>query len=143
MTENNLIPAFDAASYTLREIRKLGCSIMIDDFGTGYSSLSYLHRLPFDYLKIDGSFIKSVTVDSYSNKIVKSMLHLAQELELEVIAEGVDSFVKLEHLRGLACRYIQGFLVSEPLPREDAVRFLRGYAKTGAVSIGQVGQESR
>jgi diguanylate cyclase (GGDEF)-like protein/PAS domain S-box-containing protein len=143
VTENNLIPAFDAASYTLREIRRLGCSIMIDDFGTGYSSLSYLHRLPFDYLKIDGSFIKSVTVDSYSNKIVKSMLHLAQELELEVIAEGVDSFVKLEHLRGLSCRYIQGYLVSEPLPREEAVRYLERYLMTGSVPIERLGQEYR
>jgi EAL domain-containing protein (putative c-di-GMP-specific phosphodiesterase class I) len=107
----------------LEEIKALGISLAIDDFGTGYSSLSYLHRFPLDTLKIDRSFISGIG-DGKNNEegteIARTILPMATNLHLEVVAEGVETIEQLALLTRLKCKYGQGFYFSKPLPAPDA-----------------------
>ena len=98
----------------------MGIGLQIDDFGTGYSSLSYLQQFPFDALKIDRSFIKDVTLDKEKLEIVKAIIALAHNLNMTVIAEGVETAAQFNLLVDLGAEYIQGFFISKPLD-EDAV----------------------
>jgi diguanylate cyclase (GGDEF)-like protein/PAS domain S-box-containing protein len=105
-----------ASKELLMDLRRQGIGLMIDDFGTGYSSLSYLQRLPLDFLKIDRSFIHM----SESNKqIVSTIILLAHGLELDVVAEGIETPEQLEYLRKLSCRYGQGYLFGKPMSAID------------------------
>jgi len=90
----------------------MGLDLHIDDFGTGYSSLSYLHRFPIDTLKIDRSFVLRAGVDEDSLRIVQTIVGLARDLRMEVVAEGVETPEQLRRLRELKCEYGQGFLFS-------------------------------
>ena len=103
---------------TLNELKELGVHISLDDFGTGYSSLSYLKHFPIDILKIDQSFIRDLTQSSDSVAIVTAILALANVLQLEVIAEGVESDAQLTLLRSLNCNIAQGFLFDRPMPAD-------------------------
>ena len=116
VTEGTLISDPDLALATLQRLRDLGLHMSIDDFGTGYSSLAYLKRLPVDRLKIDRAFVRQLTVDSRDQAIVRSTILLAHELDLEVVAEGVEDEPTWALLRELGCDLIQGFLVSRPVP---------------------------
>ncbi len=98
----------------LRALRQLGVRVQVDDFGTGYSSLRYLHTLPLDSLKIDRSFITQLETGQ-SRMVVRSILALAQELNLQVVAEGIETPEQLGELKALACDYGQGYLLSRPL----------------------------
>ena len=102
----------------LTKIKEMGVRIAIDDFGTGYSSLSYLHNFPVDALKIDRSFIAKMTSTNENQEIVRTIIALAQNLNLKVIAEGVEQNHQLAAVSGLACQYGQGFIFSKPLPPE-------------------------
>ncbi|MFS0782487.1 EAL domain-containing protein [Bacillus sp. 1P06AnD] len=104
---------------TLNGLKKLGVSISVDDFGTGYSSLSYLKQFPLDTLKIDQSFIKEVLCDQKDEAIITTIIHLAQNLGLEVIAEGVESEEQADFLKKVSCQKAQGFFYSRPLPIEE------------------------
>jgi len=111
----------------LEEIKALGISLAIDDFGTGYSSLSYLHRFPLDTLKIDRSFISGVGDGKYSEEgteIARTILPMASNLHLDVVAEGVETGEQLDLLKKLNCKYGQGFYFSKPLPATDAASLL-------------------
>ena len=113
--------------YTLRnleELRRLGISLSLDDFGTGYSSLAYLSRLPVQELKVDQSFIKRLNQTDTNTAVVNTIIAMAQELGLEVVAEGVETETQQQHLVSRGCTIIQGFLYSEPLPAEQFVRFV-------------------
>ncbi|WP_263975215.1 EAL domain-containing protein [Leptolyngbya sp. 7M] len=88
--------------------------IAFDDFGTGYSSLSYLHRFPIDTLKVDRSFIQRVDIDGEQLAIVRTIITLAWNLGMEVVAEGVETPKQLAQLRSLRCEYAQGYLFSQP-----------------------------
>jgi diguanylate cyclase (GGDEF)-like protein/PAS domain S-box-containing protein len=124
VTESVLIEDPEEALHIVERLREMGVGLKIDDFGTGYSSLSYLHRLPFDSLKIDRSFITSMSQDHTAYEIVKAILSLADNLGLNVVAEGVEHRTQAEELRNMGCKYGQGYLFSPPLTAESAMRML-------------------
>ena len=93
--------------------------LLLDDFGTGHSSLSYLHRLPFDVVKIDRSFISTLDSGSERGNITSSIVAMAHELGLEVVAEGIEKYSSLELLRSMKCEYAQGYLLSRPVPADE------------------------
>jgi EAL domain-containing protein (putative c-di-GMP-specific phosphodiesterase class I) len=121
ITESALIRDFASVQAGLLAVRELGCRIAIDDFGTGYSSLAYLKALPVDDLKIDKSFIRNLVADPVDAAICKAVLSLAHEVELNVIAEGVESEAQLDWLRRHACNEVQGFLVAHPMSAREVV----------------------
>ena len=124
MTETVLVDDPDTAAARLQQLRELGVKLAIDDFGTGYSSLSYLRQFPVDILKIDRSFIASITDRAKVPAIVRGLLDLGRTLELETIAEGIELAEQLTTLRDEACHYGQGFLFAKPVPADDAARLI-------------------
>jgi EAL domain-containing protein (putative c-di-GMP-specific phosphodiesterase class I) len=98
--------------------------LSIDDFGTGYSSLSYLHRLPFDTLKIDRSFVYSVGESGENSEILQTIISLAKNLRMRVVAEGIETENQLSLLQNLGCDYGQGFLIAKPKGREETETLL-------------------
>ena len=113
----------DAAAALLDELKELGVHLSLDDFGTGFSSLSYLHRFPFDTLKIDRAFVSRIA-NGENEGIVRTILALARELGLTVVAEGVETRPQLDRLAELLCPAAQGAFFAMPLPVEDAESFL-------------------
>lgn len=107
------------ASKTLQELKQLRCKIAIDDFGTGYSSLNYLKHLPIDRLKIDQSFIRELADNEQDDTIVSTIISMAQHLQLDVIAEGVETPEQMNILRNKQCTHVQGYLYSPPLAPEN------------------------
>jgi diguanylate cyclase (GGDEF)-like protein/PAS domain S-box-containing protein len=114
ITETALVRDFSRALTMLRQIKLLGVCIAMDDFGTGYSSLSNLHAFPFDRIKIDGSFIKSVNSNRQAATIVRAVLGLGRGLGLPVLAEGVETEAELQFLRDERCDEVQGYLLGRP-----------------------------
>lgn len=109
----------------LKTLRNNGVKISVDDFGTGYSSLAYLKNLPLDVLKIDKSFISDVGLNSNNEKIIQAIIQLAHNLDLKVIAEGVETTDQLEFLRYQSCDYVQGYLKAKPCCSEDFIRLIK------------------
>src|SRR5258707_3519843 len=109
----------DRIDHVLAEVCESGVGLHLDDFGTGYSSLSALHRFPVDALKIDRSFVASISGTSGSEVIVRSTIALAHSLGLHVIAEGIEAPIQLQRLRTLGCEYGQGYFFSPPISAED------------------------
>lgn len=124
VTESSIMQNTEAAVETLGELKKLGVKISIDDFGTGYSSLGHLRRLPLDVLKIDRSFMQDVTANAEDAAIVMTIISLAHNLNLKVIAEGVEIEEQLKFLQLLKCDEWQGYLYSRPVAPEDFRRLL-------------------
>ena len=120
LTESIFLQKLDASLRLLQNLRQLGVKLSIDDFGTGYSSLAYLKQLRVDRLKIDRSFIRDIPGNSDSTAIVKTIIQLAQNLDLAVTAEGVESEAQLGILEDLGCDEAQGYLISRPI---DAAAF--------------------
>jgi EAL domain-containing protein (putative c-di-GMP-specific phosphodiesterase class I) len=100
----------------------MGTRLAIDDFGTGYSSLSYLKRFPLDYIKIDRAFISDVMSNRIDADIVRTIIALAQALEVKVIAEGVETAQQRQFLKEQNCHYAQGYLLSKPVPAAEIER---------------------
>lgn len=123
ITETVVMENAELAAVTLARLRGLGVRLSIDDFGTGYSSLSYLNRFPVDTLKIDRSFVTRMTHGDENVEIVKTIVTLAGNLGMQVIAEGVETADQLQQLRLLKCQYGQGYLFSQPLVATDADMF--------------------
>jgi predicted signal transduction protein with EAL and GGDEF domain len=109
----------------LSELKKLGVRFSIDDFGTGFSSLSYLHRFPLDLLKIDRSFVSRMALDNDSLSIIQTILSLARNLGMEVVAEGTETAAHVAQLSSLNCEYAQGYFFSRPLATEAARTLLQ------------------
>jgi len=125
ITESMIMQDVENAIAMMKELKRLGVQISIDDFGTGYSSLSYLKRFPFDKLKIDISFVREVTSDPGSAAIAKTIIAMAHNLNLRVIAEGVETEGQLSSLRTHGCDEMQGFYFSRPLPPDKIEQMLR------------------
>jgi EAL domain-containing protein (putative c-di-GMP-specific phosphodiesterase class I) len=99
----------------MTELRAMGVRLDLDDFGTGYSSLAYLHQFPIDTLKIDRSFVQRIGETAEALEIVNTILALAKNLDMEVVAEGVETEQQLRLLRELHCAYAQGYHLSRPI----------------------------
>jgi diguanylate cyclase len=129
ITETALIHDLGCALATLRRIKMLGVRIAMDDFGTGYASLEKLLAFPFDKIKIDGSFIKSINVNDKAAAIVRSVLALGRALKLPVLAEGVETTDQLEFLENELCNEAQGYLLGRPDNIEGFRELTHGRAK--------------
>lgn len=123
ITESAVMADPAAAAETLQQIKSLGIRLAIDDFGTGYSSLSYLHRFPLDTLKIDRSFI-SGEGEGGGMEIARTIMPMAKNLRLEVVAEGVETLEQVALLKRLQCKYAQGYYFSKPLAPEEVAPIL-------------------
>ncbi|MEO6145933.1 MAG: EAL domain-containing protein [Sulfuriferula sp.] len=124
ITETALISDMDSSIAKLNELSALGVRLALDDFGTGYSSLSYLRHLPIDCLKIDRSFVIDIVENAQSEAIVSAIIGLAHGLDLEVVAEGVETEAQRIKLEQLGCDLIQGFVISPALPAAELDTFL-------------------
>lgn len=111
----------------LQEIHEMGLRIAVDDFGTGFSSLTYLKKFPVNSVKIDREFVMSIPHNSDDAAIVSAILAMGKSLDLEVVAEGVETEAQLNFLRERNCEYVQGYLISRPLPAEEALELLKNY----------------
>lgn len=125
MTESSLIPNVRIAMEVLGSLRRLGVSLLMDDFGTGYSSLNNLHSFPFDVLKIDRSFVSRMTEGDQPLQIVRTIIELARVMGMDVVAEGIETCQQFRLLRGMRCRYGQGYLFSRPLTADAVTDLLR------------------
>lgn len=119
VTENALMDNIANTLVLLRQIRALGVSLSIDDFGTGYSSLAYLKRLPLNTLKIDRSFIQDIPKATPDMEIVQAIIVMAHTLHLQVVTEGVETFEQYQFLEDHGCDFVQGYLLSRPVPLAD------------------------
>lgn len=126
VTESILVRHKQRAAKVLGEIQKLGAHVSIDDFGTGYSSLTYLHQFSFDLLKIDRSFVQDMGACGKGLQLVRTLMMLAQDFNMEVIAEGVETEEQYERLKAFNCNWIQGFYFMHPAPKEVIERLLEG-----------------
>ena len=124
ITESYLLADSEFVMKNLNEMTKLGFSIFVDDFGTGYSSLSYLANYPIHGIKIDRSFVRDLEESSASKVLIRSILAMAEALNLKVVTEGVETMGQLHVLMELGCRYIQGFLFTPPMNAMQAKTFL-------------------
>ncbi|MCF4967990.1 EAL domain-containing response regulator [Nostoc sp. CMAA1605] len=124
LTESMIMQDLNNAIFTINELQSLGVRIAIDDFGTGYSSLFYLKNLPVNTLKIDRYFIHNVAEDVQKSAITKALIEMAHNMNMQVIAEGVETEAELAFLRDNACDAMQGFLFSRALPLMEFEKFL-------------------
>ncbi len=125
ITESIAMENAKETSEILTKLKQLGVRLSIDDFGTGYSSLNYLHRLPFDTLKIDRSFVNEVGENGEDSEILRTIVLLAKGLKMKVVAEGIETVHQLSLLKSLRCEFGQGFLMSKPISTQDAEAAIR------------------
>jgi len=125
ITESVVVENVEAASELLKRLRRLGVGLSIDDFGTGYSSLSSLHSFPISTLKIDGSFVSRMNGRNENTEIVRTIMSLAENLGMDVTAEGVETLEQVTKLRTFGCARGQGFFFSRAIPALDAAKLLR------------------
>lgn len=124
LTESILVSNTEDAIYKINTLKAMGIGFVLDDFGIGYSSLSYLKQLPLDQIKIDQSFVRDILIDSDDATIAISIIRLAQSLNIDVVAEGVETPGQLEFLTEHGCDKYQGYLFSKPLPIDQCEKFI-------------------
>lgn len=124
ITENALIVSLKEAISRLETLKSLGIRLALDDFGTGYSSLTYLQQLPVQTLKIDKSFIDSIRENGSQKTIIGTIVEMAHQMNMKVVAEGVETDEQLTFLEKSQCDFVQGYLFSRPVPEQDALQFL-------------------
>jgi diguanylate cyclase (GGDEF)-like protein/PAS domain S-box-containing protein len=122
ITETAAVGNFDVAVQLIHDLRELGCRFALDDFGAGMSSFTYLKRLPVDYVKIDGAFVKDMAKDAVDFAMVEAIHNIAHRMGLRTVAEFVQNDATIEMLRGLGVDYVQGYGVEKPRPLDDASR---------------------
>jgi EAL domain-containing protein (putative c-di-GMP-specific phosphodiesterase class I) len=116
LTEGMLLENIEDTIATMNALNEIGVKFSLDDFGTGYSSLQYLKRLPLDQLKIDQTFVRDLAADSSDKAIVRTIIAMAHSLDLNVIAEGVETEEQRQLLMERGCTHYQGYLFSKPVP---------------------------
>ena len=126
ITETVFFEYQERAIEMLNQLRELGIDIDIDDFGTGYSNLGYLVRLPISTLKIDRSFVSLIDDDGANTELVRTIIAMAKNLGLKVVAEGIETKAQLDALKALDCESGQGYLLARPMAVDELVAFLRG-----------------
>ncbi|MGI9200898.1 MAG: EAL domain-containing protein [Woeseiaceae bacterium] len=136
LTETALLEDLTAARPVLTDLNAYGVGIHIDDFGTGYSSLSYLAQLPVQSLKIDQSFIASLTESETNARVVQAIIALGRAMDLEVVAEGVETDQQYAILRRLECDMVQGFFIGKPMPADEFRRWCDGHEDTQSLKHG-------
>jgi EAL domain-containing protein (putative c-di-GMP-specific phosphodiesterase class I) len=119
LTESMLVSNVEETIQTMSKLREVGVRFSLDDFGTGYSSLQYLKRLPLDQVKIDQSFVRDITTDSSDKAIVRTIIAMAYSMNLDVIAEGVETEAQRQLLLKKGCKNYQGYLFGKPVPIEQ------------------------
>lgn len=124
ITESCLVKNTEEICLILNQLKALGMKLSMDDFGTGYSSLSYLHRFPFDTLKIDRSFIKDMTQSTDKLRLTQTIIHLANDFGMEVIAEGIETEKQWKKLQQLGCPYGQGYYFAKPLTAQEVEKVI-------------------
>ena len=124
LTEGSLMQDTDATRRMLNDMRQLGVRLSVDDFGTGYSSLAYLKLFDIDTLKIDKSFVDKITLDKKDEAISASIVNLAHNLEMTVVAEGVETLPQLLLLRQIGCDVVQGYYYAKPMPVDELETFV-------------------
>ena len=134
ITESALIMDVGQTTEVLFELKKLGFRLSIDDFGTGYSSFAYLRRFPIDELKIDKMFVQGMIDSIQDRQIVKSMIDLAHNFGLPVVAEGVEDENTLLALKALGCEQIQGFYFAKPMPAEELLTWVAEFHQKHAAT---------
>ena len=122
ITESMLMCSMEHGENLLRQLKDFGVRVVLDDFGSGYSSLNYIRSLSIDTLKIDKSFIDGICTDGKSKYIIELILNLAKKINLEVVAEGVETEEQLKVLQSFACPIIQGFYFSKPVPEQEVFK---------------------
>jgi c-di-GMP phosphodiesterase Gmr len=134
LTESCLIEDEAAAIDLITQFRKLGAQVHLDDFGTGYSSLSQLGRIPLDVIKLDRSFVRSINSDRKAQALVRSMVAVAQALQLQVVAEGIENEAEELFMKGLGVEYVQGFLYGQPMAAAEFEQWLRDRQKVRLIA---------
>ncbi|HEV3198248.1 MAG TPA: EAL domain-containing protein [Bryobacteraceae bacterium] len=135
ITETFLVEDPEKALHMLTRLRGMGVGLKLDDFGSGYSSLDYLRRFPFDTLKVDRSFVSGLAAGHQSAEIVRAIAGLAQSLNMEMVAEGIETETQLEWLKDLGCRYGQGYWFSRPVDLSSLQALLEHWNPEGERSI--------
>jgi diguanylate cyclase (GGDEF)-like protein/PAS domain S-box-containing protein len=130
ITEGTVMDAPQKAIETMKQIRAMGIHLSLDDFGTGYSSLAYLKRFPLNTLKIDKAFVDDIEVSEQGRNMVATIVTIAHNLEMEVVAEGVETNQQLDFLATLGCEQLQGYLYSKPLPTDNFHQYLISHKVT-------------
>jgi EAL domain-containing protein (putative c-di-GMP-specific phosphodiesterase class I) len=119
LTEGILVNNPTIAKRKLAMLKEFGFTLALDDFGTGFSSIGYLRQFPFDILKVDRSFVRDIGVNATANALIQSLVSLGDALGLSVIAEGIENEEQLKLLRLIQCEYVQGFMISRPVPADE------------------------
>ncbi len=132
LTESVLVKNIGEVKAKMDQLKQFGMAFSLDDFGTGYASLTYLKQLPFDQIKMDGSFVVDVLKDERSAAIARLMIDLARVLKLEVVAEGIETVEQHACLRGMGCSIFQGYLFSKPVRPDMFFQHLDGFRQAGA-----------
>ena len=138
ITESALADHTESAVAIMRELRSAGIRLSIDDFGSGYSSMAYLKRLPIDELKIDRAFITDMLTDERDQPITRAIVELAHSLDLEVVAEGVESPALQSMLEGFGCDAVQGYGVCRPIPADELTAWLAGKVAPAATAVARL-----
>lgn len=140
LTEGILVSNPTIAKRKLARLKELGFSLSLDDFGTGFSSIGYLRQFPFDVLKVDRSFVRDLGMNATANALIQSLVSLGDAMDLSVIAEGIENEDQLRLLRLVQCEYVQGFLVSRPVPAEEITSLLAKLGDGRRIQIGKTAE---
>ncbi len=137
LTEGILVNNPTIAKRKLAHLKHIGFILSLDDFGTGFSSIGYLRQFPFDILKVDRSFVRDLGINSTANALIQSLVSLGDAMDLSVIAEGIENEEQLKLLRLVQCEYVQGFLISRPIPADEITALLERLGQERRFHVGR------